>query len=59
MQTAFQTIPGAANDVTFGRSYSVRGDSVPEFRMPPGWWLLPALIGGIAGWVMLISAIFF
>lgn len=59
MQTAFQAMPGNVNDVTFGRSYAVRGDSVPEFRMPPGWWLLPALIGGIAGWVMLISAIFF
>jgi hypothetical protein len=59
MQNTFQAMPGAANDVTFGRSYAVRGESVPEFRMPPGWWLLPALIGGIAGWALLISAIFF
>jgi hypothetical protein len=52
-------MPGAANDVTFGRSYAVRGESVPEFRMPPGWWLLPAVIGGIAGWAILISAVLF
>ena len=59
MQNAFQTMPGAMNDVSFGRSYAVRGESVPEFRMPPGWWLLPAVIGGTAVWAMVISAIFF
>ncbi|MCZ8077719.1 MAG: hypothetical protein RSE12_20540 [Fuscovulum sp.] len=59
MQNAFQTMPAGLNDVSFGRSYAVHGDTVPEFRMPPGWWLLPAVVGGIGGWVMLISAIFF
>jgi hypothetical protein len=59
MQNAFQTMPAAMNDVSFGRSYVVQGEKVPEFRMPPGWWLLPALVGGIAGWVFLISAMFF
>jgi|GEM_PF-6410136 len=28
-----------------------------EIRFRAGWWLLPAVIGGAAGWVALIWAV--
>jgi hypothetical protein len=59
MSNAIQTIPCAGDDVAFGRNYAVRGEAMPEFQMPSGWWLLPAMLGGAAGWVALFSAIFF
>jgi hypothetical protein len=59
MQNAIQTFSGGMTDPCFGRNYAVRGEKVPEFRMPPGWWLLPSVIGGAAGWIMVISAVFF
>lgn len=59
MHNAIQTVPAMGDDVAFGRHYAVRGDAAPEFQMPSGWWLLPAMLGGAAGWISLISVIFF
>ena len=59
MSDATHTLPQGGDDAAFGRCYAARGDATPEFHMPPGWWLLPAVIGGAAGWIALISAIFF
>jgi hypothetical protein len=59
MSDASQTFSAVGNDAAFGRNYAVRGDAAPEFRMPPGWWLVPAVIGGATGWIALISAVFF
>lgn len=52
-------MPHAMADTSFGRSYAVRGEPVPEFRMPSGWWLLPAMFGGAGFWYVVISAVFF
>jgi len=30
----------------------------PASRLRAGWWLLPAIIGGAAGWVAMIWAVF-
>lgn len=43
----------------FGRAYQVAGDAVPTFRLPAGWWILPSVLGGLAGWILLFKAIFF
>lgn len=59
MSHAIQTYAGNADDALFGRSYAPRGEVTPEFRLPAGWWLLPAVIGGAAGWFSLITAVFF
>jgi hypothetical protein len=59
MYDAGPRLAHAGQDASFGRSYAVRGETLPEFRMPPGWWLLPAVIGGSVGWFMVISAVFF
>ena len=29
----------------------------PPIRLRAGWWLLPAVIGGAAGWIALIWAV--
>jgi hypothetical protein len=59
MYDAIQTMPRNISDASFGRSYASHGDVKPEFRLPAGWWLLPAVVGGAGSWVMLFSAIFF
>lgn len=59
MSHAIQTYAGTADDAMFGRSYAPRGEVAPEIRLPAGWWLVPAVLGGAAGWVALITAVFF
>ncbi|NGQ90084.1 hypothetical protein G5V65_04190 [Rhodobacter sp. HX-7-19] len=59
MNHAINELNANAIDPMFGRSYAARGDVMPEFRMPQGWWLVPAVLGGAAGWAALISAAFF
>lgn len=59
MSNAIQTMPRGGDDAAFGRNYAVRGEAMPEFQMPSGWWLLPAMLGGAIGWITLIYAIFF
>lgn len=46
-------------DPTFGRPYAVRGDRVPTLHLPAGWWLVPAVLTGSAGWVALFLAVMF
>lgn len=33
----------------YGRDYN---------RFPPGWWIAPAVVGGVIFWVVLFSLIF-
>lgn len=46
-------------DPTFGRSYVVRGDYVPTFHLPAGWWIVPAVLIGTACWAALFLAVAF
>lgn len=42
----------------FGRAYPAAGDTVRTFRLPSGWWIMPSVLGGVMGWIVLIVAIF-
>ena len=46
-------------DPEFGRPYGLAHDGIPKLALPRGWWLLPMVIGGLAGWVILFRALFF
>ena len=46
-------------DPTFGRSYAVRGEYTPTFTLPAGWWIVPAVLLGTAGWAALFMAVIF
>ena len=46
-------------DPTFGRPYAVRGDCIPTLHLPAGWWIVPAVLTGSAGWVALFLAVMF
>ncbi len=37
--------------------HRIRRSAHAERVWPSGWWLLPAIIGGAAGWVVLIWAV--
>ena len=43
----------------FGRSYAMPGESIPQIGFARGWWLVPSMLFGLAGWVFLIRALFF
>ena len=58
MSDATHGLPIYQRDPDFGRAYRGPGESVPNLRLPAGWWLLPAVVTGAAGWVALFWAIF-
>lgn len=59
MSDATHGLPIHTPDPDFGRNYLVQGDVVPEFRLARGWWVLPMMAGGIAGWALLLRAVLF
>ena len=59
MTDATHGLPKYEPNPDFGRSYRAVGDTVPSFRLPEGWWILPSVLGGAAGWALLFKAIFF
>ena len=58
MADATHGLPVYCPDPEFGRAYRAPGESVPSYRLPAGWWLLPAMLLGLAGWVALFWADF-
>ena len=50
MSDANHGLPIYHRDPDFGRSYRTPGESLPKFAPPAGWWVLPAMVAGIAGW---------
>ncbi|ESW61968.1 MAG: hypothetical protein Q27BPR15_03765 [Rhodobacter sp. CACIA14H1] len=59
MTDATHGLPTYDTNPDFGRAYRVAGDTVPSFSLPAGWWILPSVMGGAAGWALLFKAIFF
>ncbi|PLL12066.1 hypothetical protein C0V75_14380 [Tabrizicola sp. TH137] len=59
MSDASHGLPIHRPDPEFGRSYGRQGDAVPQMTISRGWWLLPAFLGGVTGWVFLFKALFF
>lgn len=59
MSDATHGLPIHRPDPEFGRAYVRPGESVPRLALVRGWWLLPCVIGGLAGWVFLFRALFF
>ncbi|MBD1203332.1 MAG: hypothetical protein O9292_03445 [Rhodobacteraceae bacterium] len=59
MSDATHGLPIHRPDPDFGRAYGRPGDAAPRLGLPSGWWLLPSLAGGLAGWVILFRALFF
>lgn len=61
MNDATRGLPVKTSDPDFGRFYHHPGEKLPrlELRVGPGWWLLPMLFGGVAGWSMLLRALLF
>lgn len=43
----------------YGRAYALPGESIPRIGLARGWWLVPSLAFGLAGWGFLIQALFF
>lgn len=59
MSDATHGLPIHRPDPDFGRAYGRPGEAIPEITLPRGWWLVPSFLGGIAGWVFLVRALFF
>lgn len=59
MSDATHGLPVHRPDPEFGRPYALAHEDIPRIGLPQGWWLLPMLTGGIAGWVILLRAVFF
>lgn len=59
MSDATHGLPIHTPDPDFGRVYQRPGEAIPELRLRSGWWLLPMLAGGVAGWAVLLDTIFF
>lgn len=59
MSDATRGLPIHRPDPDFGRIYMHPADVLPEVQLGRGWWLLPMLAGGLAGWAVLMRAIFF
>lgn len=59
MTDATHGLPIYEPNPDFGRAYRAAGDTVPSFRLPAGWWILPSVMGGVAGWAMLFKTLFF
>lgn len=59
MSDATHGLPIHTPDPDFGRAYQRPGEVMPQLRLSRGWWLLPMLAGGLAGWALILRAIFF
>ncbi|MEN9410365.1 MAG: hypothetical protein RL216_2339 [Pseudomonadota bacterium] len=57
MSDATQGLPISRQDPDFGRTYLAPGETVPDLDLPPGWWLVPVMISGLAGWIALFWAV--
>lgn len=59
MSDATHGLPIHTPDPDFGRVYPFPGETMPDWCLSPGWWLLPMLAGGVAGWTLILRGIFF
>lgn len=59
MSDATHGLPVYEPNPDFGRPYGRVGEKAPSFELPHGWWIVPSVVLGALGWILLFKAVFF
>lgn len=53
------TMNALSKGVAEDQRVNVRERVEPDYhRFPPGWWIIPSVVLGLVGWVVIIRALF-